>query len=462
MKKIIFLGLGALLTFGSCLKDDPSCGAPSVVHVETVDALQQALNSGATGVVLDEPLTQDATVTLPAAASADAALAIGIPAGGNSVTVVQPAGVQGFATIDLVVEEAEDVVINTPNSSVSFAGDADNLTATTAATTLTIEKGSTVGTLTVHKGSVKIYGTVAGVPVNSGTGKIYYALGSNSDRPAATDIIKTYAALSHAADGVILTPGNYDHTRNGVFTQSLVIGGSDVANAVYSWYLPIEKPGFEIIGDGDRDQIVIYSTQVVAVSNISTQDMITVTAANVKIAGVTVMPKEAANKAIAVHASGLTLDDCVITPNTKVGAGDRSGNGGDVTFSPNSTSGTVTNCLFKAANIKFNSLMSGTYTVSGNTFDGAYNSPAYGPYSSIATRNYYSTAGISSSTLAVTGTNNTFTGIAAFGSVTPGYAMLDIGYGTFTLASTTLPGAGTYYNVTGGTLVLNGQTHTAP
>ncbi|MDR2886135.1 MAG: hypothetical protein LBU95_05070 [Rikenellaceae bacterium] len=76
--------------------------------METVSALQDALDGGATRVVLTEPLTGDAQITLPSASS--------------------------------------------PNASVD----------------ITIPAGASVGTLTVNKGSVKIYGTVDAAAKGSG------------------------------------------------------------------------------------------------------------------------------------------------------------------------------------------------------------------------------------------------------------------------------------------------------
>ncbi len=472
MKNRFFMAavLLSAVSLWSCFDDNDDCATvPQAITVATAADFQSALDQGVPNITLSEAPTSPLVLVIPKTFATGTNLVMTVPAGGQTVTVNQDAsgGMLFPELTTLNLTNAGATTFNLPNQNMVLNGEPASLTSNTA--TLIIPKGKTIPSVTLSGGGVtKIYGTATAISNTGGT-KALIALGSSSDRPAATDIIKTYAALTNVANGVILTPGNYDNARNGVFTQSVLPTGYtvDFNDPVFAWYLPIEKAGFEIIGEGDRDQIVVYSSEVVPNSDISTQNLITVVAANVKISGVTLMSKEVSNKIIETFASGLTLDNCVFVPNTKVAAGSQSGNGGDVTFSPDATGGTVSNCLFKAANIKFNSLMSGTFTVNKNTFDGVYDSPTYGPYSSIATRNYNS-VDVSGSTLTVNGDGNVFKNIAAYNpSGTPpvGYAMIDVQqYGKFVLTNTGLPApTGTFYNVTGeGELILNGDTHTAP
>ncbi len=177
MKKTFIL-FAAAMAMWSC-KEDEGCSSKTV-SVPTAQAAQNALDNGATSVTITEPLTADATFSIPAAAAPGEVLTLSIPAGGHNVTVSQPDGVQGFQTIDLAVEDAEDLTIYAPNSSVMFAGDAGNLLSTTASTTLTIEAGSTVDELTVNKGSVIIYGSVGAAIKGTGmpaTDKVVQKLG---------------------------------------------------------------------------------------------------------------------------------------------------------------------------------------------------------------------------------------------------------------------------------------------
>lgn len=182
MKKSFLIGAALMLAFVSCKKDSEcGCDQGPVSQVKTLSALQGALDSGATEVVLTEPLTDDAQITLPSAASADAVVSIEIPAGGHDVAIIQPAGAtNAFSTVNLVIDQADNVEINTPRSSVFFNGDATAISSTTADNTLTIEAGASVGTLTVNKGSVMIYGWVETAEKGSGlssTAKIVQKLG---------------------------------------------------------------------------------------------------------------------------------------------------------------------------------------------------------------------------------------------------------------------------------------------
>lgn len=165
MKTRILTLIAAVAVFSSCHHDDPNAPIvpqyPKDAKVDTPAELQDALEQGSTTITLEAPLTEDASISIPNNFS-DEEVEISIPAGGKSITISEDTSGDGNlpAALNLNITDASTITVNTPSLSVNFAGDAQQMGATTAETTLTILAGAKVGTLTVNKGSVFIYGQV--------------------------------------------------------------------------------------------------------------------------------------------------------------------------------------------------------------------------------------------------------------------------------------------------------------
>jgi len=340
-KKLLFAAtaLVAVLAW-SCSDDDKDPGGGGSQDVSTIAELQSALNSGKTTVNLKNNLTADANITIPKIYEENTMVKLTIPAAGKNVTVNQATsgGNSSFPVVDLHITTLNGLTVNTSNCNVHYTGDAQKITASTAEE-FVINKGSYVKQLAVSKGNAKVFGVVDAA-TNSGSGKLFLGIGENSDRPAAADVIKNSMAVSWA-QGLLLAEGSYNVRRNSTIPASVGVGSaSDL------WYLPITKDGFEIVGDGERDDIIIYSDDYSAVSGVNTQNFITVFASNVRIEGVTIQSKEAVNKAIEVRKDGFTLYNCAILPSDE-NITNHTNYAGSVMFSPGATSGRIEKSYFK-------------------------------------------------------------------------------------------------------------------
>ncbi len=451
--KILLTAAAAMLLGWSCNNDDttPPIPQPSV-EVATPAAAQEAIDGGSTTITITQPVTAGSTLSVPDGYPVGTKLTLIIPANGNDITIQESSG-HGldYPLIVLDLTQGKTVTLNTPNCSVVFTGTAATVSSTTAADTFTLTKGSTVTNLSVLKGGAKIYGTATNV-TNSGAGKILLALGSGSDRPVVPDIIKSMLALTWI-DGMILTEDKYALNADIAATGD-EFGQNDPS---YLWYLPIEKNGFRIIGDGDVRKIILYGQQQEADELWSSQNLITVFASNVTISGITLKNKLSGNKMIEVTKPGFTVSECRFVSNDEVtpeeGMTDFVGG---VYFSLDADRGLVQNNYFYTGTVSTDGLMNGDFYVEGNVFDGVYDND----FVVIATTN--STAGdVSASTMTMELTGNEFINVPVYDAATMSYAVLDISYGTVTSEEDTFPTSGVYYHVYGsGTLVLDGQTIT--
>lgn len=448
--KILLLATVTMFLGWSCNKNDNGKNPtpPAEVEVSTPDAAQDALNNGSTTITLTNPLSGDAGFVIPNSYPTGTEVNLVIPANGYDVEIKQDnTKAQAFPVVHLKVESAENITLLTPNCSVVFDGTTNSLVASTADNTLTVTKGSVVSTLTIQKGSVKIYGLVSAINQTANSGKIYLALGSGSDRPSTDNIIKQTLELPWV-DGIILTEDKYPLSANITATGNEF----DQDNAAYAWYLPIEKDGFEIIGDGNVEDIILYGKEEQANGVWSSQNLITVFASDVTIDGITMMNKVEGNKMIEVLNSGFTVRNSRFVLNTQVAGGTEDFVGG-IYFSQKADKGLVENNYFNAGTVSVDGLMSGTFNVTGNTFDGVYG----GDYVVISTPNW-TTNDVSTSTMSLTLTKNAFKNVPEFkGDVT--YPVLNLKYGTVTANENTFPTDGIYYRVIEhGKLVLNGVT----
>lgn len=451
--KLLLIATAAMFFGWSCSKDNGTQAPNTPIEVKTPEAAQNALNNGSNDITISTPLTSDVSLVIPNGFPEGSTVTLNIPANGNDITISENnSRSQSFPKINLNATEVQSLTILTPNSSVIFSGSAETITASTAPTTLTITKGTSVESLVSLQGSVKIFGTVGHV-TNTGSGKILLGIGSGSDRPVVQDIIKTTLTYDWI-NGIILTEGKYP------LNPDIKATGSEFGqnNAAFSWYLPIEKDGFQIIGEGDVQNIILYGETQQANGIWSSQNLITVFASNVTISGITLKNKLDGNKMIEVTKPGFTVSNCRFVPNDEVTPeeGYEAFVGG-VYFSQNADSGLVENNFFKTGTVSVDGLLSGTFNVNNNTFDSVYG----GNFVVISTPDW-STPDVSSSTMKLNLTGNRFVNVPVYDGVNITLPVLSVKYGTVTLNGNTFPSNGVYYKVTGsGKLILdNGQTVT--
>jgi len=139
-----------------------------------------------------------------------------------------------------------------------------------------------------------------------------------------------FGQVAHATPGTTVNISNITDLRNAVENQddgqTWTINAGDygldrfndiTAGGETGWYLPITKNGITIKGDGNP---TLYGNEYSANGSRSSQDLIAVFGNDVKISGLTLMPKVEPNKTIEVLGNNFTLENTTITPNTKVDA----------------------------------------------------------------------------------------------------------------------------------------------
>ena len=165
-------------------------------QVTTVDHVDEAIQSGATEVIVTEAPKKDATITIPKVFEQDneTAVSISIPATTAAITIEEDTQEVQSAPkeVTITAPTTSNLTINLPNSTVTLNGESyTTVTATTADNTLIIPEGVKVENLTVNRGNVEIYGDLA-VKVAKGSGYkgtiIYFISTVEQLRALATEV----------------------------------------------------------------------------------------------------------------------------------------------------------------------------------------------------------------------------------------------------------------------------------
>lgn len=147
------------------------------VPVSTVEEANAAFSEGASGVTITSTtdLVAPATLEIPNtfAPGASASIEIEQPVSTDvTITETTSAADQSLPeTLSVEMETTASLIINTPSLTVALEGSYANIEAATADNTLIVAKNTTIETLTVKRGNVKIYGIVGEI-INEGSGKI--------------------------------------------------------------------------------------------------------------------------------------------------------------------------------------------------------------------------------------------------------------------------------------------------
>lgn len=192
---------GNLLTAASKLKVTvtPAFSSPAlnetVKEVATVDEVAEALKTN-TNVVVTTPPTTAATISLPKYAQEDVAVSITLPATEQDITISYSSETSGDSknvpkALNITAPSASKIIINAEQSTVTLNGETyTNVEATTAENTLIVGEGVEVGTLTVKKGNVEIYGTVGNISFESGGGYVaVYSVSTVAQLKAAVSLV---------------------------------------------------------------------------------------------------------------------------------------------------------------------------------------------------------------------------------------------------------------------------------
>ena len=136
-----------------------------VIEVASVSEVAEALKTN-TNVVVTEAPKEAATISLPKYESGDVAVSITLPETSNDITINYATETGGDSKnapkeLNITAPSASKIIIEASESTVTLNGQSyTTVEATTADNTLIVESSVTIGTLTLKKGNVKLYGKI--------------------------------------------------------------------------------------------------------------------------------------------------------------------------------------------------------------------------------------------------------------------------------------------------------------
>jgi hypothetical protein len=136
-----------------------------VIEVASVSEVAEALKTN-TNVVVTEAPKEAATISLPKYESEDVAVSITLPETSQDITINYTKETGGESKnapkeLNITAPSASKIIIEASESTVTLNGQSyTTVEATTADNTLIVESSVTIGTLTLKKGNVKLYGKI--------------------------------------------------------------------------------------------------------------------------------------------------------------------------------------------------------------------------------------------------------------------------------------------------------------
>ena len=136
-----------------------------VIEVASVSEVAEALKTN-TNVVVTEAPKEAATISLPKYESGDVAVSITLPETSNDITINYATETGGDSKnapkeLNITAPSASKIIIDASESTVTLNGQSYTaVEAATADNTLIVESSVTIGTLTLKKGNVKLYGKI--------------------------------------------------------------------------------------------------------------------------------------------------------------------------------------------------------------------------------------------------------------------------------------------------------------
>ena len=136
-----------------------------VIEVASVSEVAEALKTN-TNVVVTEAPKEAATISLPKYESGDVAVSITLPETSNDITInyTTETGEESKNApkeLNITAPSVSKIIIDASESTVTLNGQSYSaVEATTADNTLIVESSVTIGTLTLKKGNVKLYGKI--------------------------------------------------------------------------------------------------------------------------------------------------------------------------------------------------------------------------------------------------------------------------------------------------------------
>ena len=137
----------------------------TVIEVASVSEVAEALKTN-TNVVVTEAPKEAATISLPKYESGDVAVSITLPETSQDITInyTKETGEESKNApkeLNITAPSASKIIIEASESTVTLNGQSyTTVEATTADNTLIVESSVTIGTLTLKKGNVKLYGKI--------------------------------------------------------------------------------------------------------------------------------------------------------------------------------------------------------------------------------------------------------------------------------------------------------------
>ena len=148
-----------------------------VTEVSTVNDVTEAIQNGATDIIVKNAPTAETQIAIPSLkdANKNKPISVTLPNTTSGVTFKYTEGevTNPPAEVNITIPEASKVVVDLPKSTVTLNGTTySEVEATTAENTLIVPEGTTVNKLTVKKGNVEIYGKVGDITFEENVGNV--------------------------------------------------------------------------------------------------------------------------------------------------------------------------------------------------------------------------------------------------------------------------------------------------
>ncbi len=238
----------------------------TITEVSSIDELNASLAAGAENVVLTQAPASDAAIVIPHDYTVeDKSISIALPSTESTITLNYDEAT-GYAPekITIKTDGAKNLVINAEESTVTVEGNFADVTAATADNTLVVDENTTIASLTLNRGSLKLYGVVESITKGEGwSGTIYRCFNSQkSFDNLAADKVSGYTEILVENPATETIDG-----KGAAFTRQMTVSAPVTVN---NFRIDVDYAGaygLKILDGADKvsmDNVVVTSTSKAA------------------------------------------------------------------------------------------------------------------------------------------------------------------------------------------------------
>lgn len=313
--------------------DFAAIAIPKVVVAESAAKVADAIKEAVTDnpeeapevVQVSAAVEADAEVTIPKVFADASALTVEVPqitegtqlTFKESVAADETGALPKHVNIVTDAETAKKLVIDMPSTTVTVNGKYTEMTASTAENTLNVDENAEVGSLTLLKGNVKVYGTVSKITKDNGyTGSVIGCIGTQAglERVLANQDIFDRIVIEKAVTGLDGKGGTLKmplEVAADVELSNLTISPSSEAEATH----PIVVSGNGVKAVFDNIVLVCNTAKSYGINCPGANPDVTVRNSEIKALGTDCRGISVLNNDLTSNESRITIDNTSIHSN---------------------------------------------------------------------------------------------------------------------------------------------------